>query len=43
MLELNKYLVYFPVKAGEPDAAPMPTDDIMDILKFGIPTPGNIE
>jgi hypothetical protein len=37
MLELNKYLVYFPVKTGEPAAAPMPMDDIMDILKFGIP------
>jgi hypothetical protein len=37
MLELNKYLVYFPVKAGEPAATPMPADDVMDILKFGIP------
>lgn len=37
MLELNKYLVYFPVKTGEPAAVPMPMDDIMDILKFGIP------
>lgn len=37
MLELNKYLVYFPVKVGEAAATPMPDDDIMDILKFGIP------
>jgi hypothetical protein len=37
MLELNGYLVYFPVKTGEPPAAKMPEDDIMDILKFGIP------
>jgi hypothetical protein len=37
MLELNKYLVYFPVRTGEPEAVSMPSDDIMDILKFGIP------
>jgi hypothetical protein len=37
MLELNGYLVYFPVKTGEPAATKMPDDDIMDILKFGIP------
>jgi hypothetical protein len=37
MLELNKYLEYFPVKLGDPAASKMPLDDIMDILKFGIP------
>jgi hypothetical protein len=37
MLELNKYLVYFPVQTGEPAAAPMLMDEIIDILKFGIP------
>jgi hypothetical protein len=37
MLEINKYLEYFPVRTGEPDAVSMPSDDIMDILKFGIP------
>jgi hypothetical protein len=37
MMELNKDLVYFPVKAGDLAATPMPMDDVMDILKFGIP------
>jgi hypothetical protein len=34
MLELNKYLKPFPVKTGDPEATPMPEDDVMDILKI---------
>lgn len=36
-LELNKYLQYFPVNPGDAKAAQMPSDDVMDILKFGVP------
>jgi hypothetical protein len=37
MMELNKYLVYFTLKAGDLATAPMPMDDVINILKFGIP------
>jgi hypothetical protein len=37
MMELNKLLDHFPVKTGDPAAAPMQMDDNVNILKFGNP------
>ena len=35
--EINNYLVYFPVKDGEPPATILPKEEMMDIFLFGIP------
>jgi hypothetical protein len=37
LLEINSYLVHFPVKDDETAAASLPKEEMMDILLFGIP------
>lgn len=37
LMEINSYLVHFPVKDGEDAATSLPKEEMMDILLFGIP------
>lgn len=37
LMEINSYLIYFPVKDDETAAASLPKEEMMDIFLFGIP------